>query len=236
MSKNLKLIEDAEKITINDKIHYLIKYKDSSLAKLIEENELSKPEIDFCTNFLLRKRLKTEENLNKENSKSKSKNNKKKINNKKDNKDEDSLNNYSLFSMSDIKTAKKKESQKVKEKEKKKKEIKREKDKENHNENEYNFFSDSMNAEKSESKSEKEKIIKNKSYEREGILLEDIPEKIINVGHKNKNDKTLYCLVKWKQQKNIRILDSIVENKKIKQICPHLLIDFYESKIMFLDD
>ena len=87
-------------------------------------------------------------------------------------------------------------------------------------------------SEKSENKNE---TIKTKFFEREGVLLEDTPVKIINVGYKNRNDKTLYSLVKWKQKENIKILDSIIENKKIRQIYPELLIDYYESKIVFLE-
>ena len=87
-------------------------------------------------------------------------------------------------------------------------------------------------SEKSENKSE---IKKNKKFERPGVLLEDEPLRILNVGYKDINDKTLYSLVEWKQQPNIRILDSIIENKKIKQTCPELLIDYYESKIVFLE-
>ena len=74
-------------------------------------------------------------------------------------------------------------------------------------------------------------------FEREGILLDDIPLKILNVGTKNKNDKNLFCLVRWKQSnKDIRILDSIIDINKIKKACPGLLIDFYESKIIFSQD
>ena len=237
MSKNYKNIEDVEaKITINDKIHYLIKYKDSTMAQLIEENELSESTKEICKNYLLkRKRKKSEENgnINKDSSKSKSKNNKKKIINKKDNKDEDSSNNFSLFSMSDLKIKKVKE--KRKEKEKIKQLIKKGNNKENHNENKINYFSDSNSDDKSESIGKKDLITK-KEYEREGVLLTDSPEKIINVGHKNQNDKNLYSLVRWKQQKNIKILDSIVENKVIGKVYPQLLINFYESKLIFLDE
>jgi len=77
-------------------------------------------------------------------------------------------------------------------------------------------------------------------FERDGILLDDSPLKILNVGTKNMNDKNLFCLVRWKQtNKDIRILDSIIDIEKIKKAYPDLLIDFYESKIIFsqyLDD
>ena len=59
----------------------------------------------------------------------------------------------------------------------------------------------------------------------------------MNVGKKNKNDKKLYYLVKWKQTNDkIRILDSIIETNKINKKNPELLIDYYESKIIFLDE
>ena len=74
-----------------------------------------------------------------------------------------------------------------------------------------------------------------KFYEREGSLLQDIPIKVINVGYKNRSEKKLYCLVKWKQKEKIRILDSIVECEKMKKDYPLLLLDFYESKLVFLD-
>jgi len=77
-------------------------------------------------------------------------------------------------------------------------------------------------------------------FERDGTLLDDVPVKILNVGTKNRNDTNLFCLVRWKQtNKDIRISDSIIDIKKIKKACPELLIDFYESKIIFsqyLDD
>ena len=237
MSKKYNNIEDVlATITINDKIHYLIKYKDSTMAQLIEETEFSESRKEFCENYLLnRKREKSEENgnINKDSSKPKSKSNKKKIIKKKDSKDEDSSNNLSLFSMSDLKIKNVKE--KRKEKEKVKQLIKKGNNKENYNENKINYFSDSNSDYKSESKSKKDMITK-KEYEREGVLLTDSPEKIINVGHKNQNDKKLYSLVRWKQQKNIKILDSIVENKAIRKHYPQLLINFYESRLMFLDD
>ncbi len=84
--------------------------------------------------------------------------------------------------------------------------------------------------------SKERKMKKTQQYEREGVLLEDIPKRILNVGYKNRNDKTLYCLVEWRQREAIRILDSIIETKKIKATYPNLLIDFYESKLVFLDD
>ena len=89
------------------------------------------------------------------------------------------------------------------------------------------------NKENKNSSNKNEK--KTKCYERKGDLLVDSPLKILNVG-KFKNDNSLHCLVKWKQSNGIRILDSLVEAKKMKTTNPKLLIDYYESKIIFLDD
>ena len=78
-------------------------------------------------------------------------------------------------------------------------------------------------------------FIRSKKLQREGYLSNDIPLKIINVGYKNRSERKLYCLVEWKQQENIRILDSVVECEKIREKYPYLLLDFYESKLIFLD-
>ena len=78
-------------------------------------------------------------------------------------------------------------------------------------------------------------VIKNKKLQREGYLSNDVPLKIINVGYKNRSERKLYCLVEWKQKENIKILDSIVECEKIREKYPYLLLDFYESKLIFLD-
>ena len=77
--------------------------------------------------------------------------------------------------------------------------------------------------------------IRSNKLQREGYLSNDIPLKIINVGYKNRSERKLYCLVEWKQQENIRILDSVVECEKIREKYPYLLLDFYESKLIFLD-
>ena len=76
-----------------------------------------------------------------------------------------------------------------------------------------------------------------KLYEREGTLLVDKPKKILNVGYKNRSEKKLYCLVEWEQNEEyIRIIDSIIECDRIKKEYPYLLLDFYESKLVFLDE
>ena len=98
-----------------------------------------------------------------------------------------------------------------------------------HNSFDYNFGDNNDNNDFSMSS----------KYERDGTFLSDSPSKILNVGTKNRNDKNLYGLVRWKQNKDIKILDSVIDIKIIKKACPDLLIDFYESKIIFnqyLDD
>ena len=75
----------------------------------------------------------------------------------------------------------------------------------------------------------------NKQF-REGVLINDNPKKIVNVGVKNRNEKTLYCLVEWEQNPEIEILDSIVKYDKVKEKYPKLLLDFFESKLVFLYD
>lgn len=74
-----------------------------------------------------------------------------------------------------------------------------------------------------------------KIKERDGRISIDIPSKIINVGYNNFSEKKLCCWVQWKQQENIRILDSYVEYDRVRKKCPYLLLDFFESKIIFLD-
>ena len=74
-----------------------------------------------------------------------------------------------------------------------------------------------------------------KIKERDGNISIDIPSKIINVGYNNFSEKKLCCWVQWEQQENIRILDSYVEYDRIRKKCPYLLLDFFESKIIFLD-
>ncbi len=74
-------------------------------------------------------------------------------------------------------------------------------------------------------------------YEEKGDLSKDIPEKIINVGKINKSSKELYCEIKWKKGKDgIQKKNSIVKTSEIKELYPKMLIDFYESKIVFLKD
>ena len=74
-----------------------------------------------------------------------------------------------------------------------------------------------------------------KIKERDGNISIDIPSKIINVGYNNFSEKKLCCWVQWEQQENIRILDSYVEYDRVRKKCPYLLLDFFESKIIFLD-
>ena len=105
--------------------------------------------------------------------------------------------------------------------------------------NDMDIFSSSDDKnEKSINKNKEVEIIKNNIssiYEREGTLLSDTPIKILNIGYKNRNEKKLYCLIKWKQKNGIKILDSIVEYEKIKEGNPLMLLDYFETRIFFLD-
>ena len=243
-------IEEIEKTAFNDITYYIITFRGEKIGRLFEESKLTKSEKQICENILLKRKRKNSDNIYSEKSKStkkskkinikrkddleKSKSSKKqkKTNNKKD--DDESYNNLTISSFSNIKTKSKK--------------YKKEYNKENNNRyNNKNSSSEDDSDNISENKRKNEKISdsenktesemkQTKLFERQGILLEDTPKEILNVGYKNRNDKTLYSLVKWEQYKNIKILDSIVENKKIRQAFPQLLIDFYESRIMFLDE
>ena len=246
MSKlNDNNIEEIEKTSFNDITYYIITFRGEKIGRLLEESKLTKSEKQIYENILLNRKRKKSDNINSEKSKSTKKNKKRNIksnesksskkytkrNNKKD--DNESNNNSSLTNFSNINTK-----QKIMKKQNKEnnniysnKNISNGNDSNSINENYINIEKKS----ESENESESEKM-KTKIYERQGVLLEDTPKEILNVGYKNRNDKTLYSLVRWKQSKNIKILDSIVENKKIRQIYPQLLIDFYESKIIFLED
>ena len=80
-------------------------------------------------------------------------------------------------------------------------------------------------------------FIKEFDYEEKGNLKKDVPEEIINVGKINKFDKELYCEIKWKKGKDgIRKKNTIVKTNEIKELYPKMLIEFYESKIIFLKD
>ena len=229
MSKNkIRNIEEVTaKIELNDNLHYLIKFEGEKNHRLIEENKLTKLEKKICENILLNRKRKNSDDIGMKNSKSPKKYQKR--NNKRE--DNESYNNSSSSSFSNIKVKQKKIKTQNKENNNiySNKNLSSGNDSDSISENK----SKSENIIESESQSKKEKT---KKYERQGVLLEDTPKEILNVGYKNKNDKTLYSLVRWKQSKNIQILDSIVENKKIRQIYPQLLIDFYESKIIFLED
>jgi len=245
--KNNNIEEIITKITLNDKVNYLIKYKDEKYHKLVEEDNLSTSEKKYCENYYLNK--KRRENNILEKTKSSKFTNKIKKDKDDDDDDEDddennnnnNNNNLSISSYNSLsnkkETKKKKNKNKIKKEENKENKDKnknkdKDKDKDKDKGKDKEIFKERNKINKSENKYE----LKTKIFEREGILLEDKPVEIINVGYKNRNDKNLYSLVKWKQNDSIRILDSIIENTKIRKVCPELLIDFYESKILFLDD
>jgi len=241
MSKNKsKNIEDIiTSIKINDKLNYLIKYKGIKTPIFVEEDQLSTYEKNLYQALLNRKRKNSDSLSENMNIKNEEEENDDDNDNNDDNDDNDDEDNHNLSITSSYHSIPKKETKKKKNKNEIKnvKRNKKENNKENKDRNKINEIFNGKNkmkyySEKSENKNE---IKKNKKFERPGVLLEDEPLRILNVGYKDINDKTLYSLVEWKQQPNIRILDSIIENKKIKQTCPELLIDYYESKIVFLE-
>lgn len=62
----------------------------------------------------------------------------------------------------------------------------------------------------------------------------NIPEEIINV--KKHSDDNILCLVKFKDRPDgITTDDAYVSSTILKEIYPKVLIDFYESKIKFVD-
>ena len=73
-------------------------------------------------------------------------------------------------------------------------------------------------------------------YEK-GNLENDEPLKIVNVGRINKNDKSLYCEVEWKiSEKGIQKDNTLIKTKDFLIYYPKLLIDYYESKIIFMQE
>ena len=198
MSAKNTIEEIITTVTINDKVSYLIKYKEQRLPQLKEEDKLTKSEKEACRKYdetlLNKKRKKSDYSFSES------------IKNIYDNDKEDYENSSiqsSIFSNNYKKS--------------KKKDKKNEQNKENKSENKKNG-------------------IKTKIYEREGCLAQDKPLKILNVGYKNRIDHNLFSFVRWKQHGNIKLLDSIVENKKIRKEYPELLIDYYESRMVFLDE
>ena len=222
------------KIILNDTLHYLIKYRGIKLPQLLEENKLTQNEKNICEKSLLNQKRKKSDSDKSDIGISKSSiNNKQKIdkNNKKKNIMNDS---YYSFSFSNPKTkyTKNKKEKIVKEYCGQEKSYKNKKN---------NIMKEKIKDNEKKSDKNRETITKNEAKnktvsERDGVLFKDTPMKIINVGYRNKENKTLYSLVRWKQSGSARILDSIVENTKIRKECPDLLIDYYESKIIFLED
>ena len=234
-SKNIE--EIITSIKINDKLNYLIKYEGVKLPILVEEDQLSKYEKKLYQALLNKKRKNSDSLSEKTSIKNEEEEND--DDDDDDNNDGDDEDNHNLSITSSSHSIPKKETKKKKNKNEIKnvKRNKKEINKENKDRNKINEIFNGKNkmkyySEKSENKSE---IKKTKYLERPGVLLEDEPLRILNVGYKNRNDQKLYSLVEWKQQPNIRILDSVIENKKIRQTCPELLIDYYESKIVFLE-
>ena len=226
--KNRKIIDS---IIINDITHYLIEMKDSKKPLLLEENELTKLEIQDYRKSLLKKKCKREKDNSSEKVISL-----KKIKDK--NRNESNKVSSCSSCLKDKKTINKKEELKkpilihTNPLDTKKSQINNTIDKEIKEEDKEN------NKKYNNNDTYKERDNKNKRRElpeREGVLSKDTPHKILNVGYINEDEKNLYCLVEWKQSDNIKISDSIIKNSQMKKAYPELLIDYYESKIIFLD-
>ena len=70
-----------------------------------------------------------------------------------------------------------------------------------------------------------------------GELGVDEPLEIVNVGRMNRTDKTLYCEIKWKMSKNgIQKDNTIIKTSDFLLFYPKLLINYYESKIIFMQE
>ena len=82
----------------------------------------------------------------------------------------------------------------------------------------------------------KENPKQNDFKSRKPDLLHDVPLRVVNVGKRN-GDPDLYCEVEWENgENNEKMENTIVSTKHIKQFYPHLLIDYYESKIIFAQE
>ena len=253
-------------LTISNSKQYLIQFKEEKLPRLVNENEFAQSDIKLLNkkrekeDTPEKKPLKNKKKKNKKDTDGSfsfsllNKSTKKEKNNKKSKSDleEEEVNNKKKKNNSKNKKAKKNYN-----KENKKNNLKKEynddssdnneNDSDNHNNNENDNENNDNNSSENDNIKDNDHVSdtnsdnrgemkKTKLYERDGVLLEDTPIKILNVGYKNRNDKTLYCLVKWKQTDNIRILDSIIETNKIKKTYPELLIEFYENRIIFLEE
>ena len=212
------------KIVENDNVYYLVKLKESKIYRKIARIELIKRNKKLCEDYESKHRN-IEPFINKKRKKSDSNGDNK-------SKDISSEETQRIHSSNKINVNKKfGPNPKNKSNPFQKKE----------------FILNGKNKENINNKSIKENFIPNdnndsKIYKedikkfRDGTLLTESPKKIVNVAYKNRSEKKLYCMVEWEQQKDIEILDSIVEYEKIKEEYPKLLVDFFESKLVFLYD
>ena len=213
----------VHKMEDNNIVYYLVKIKDSYLLKKISREELMKKNKKLIDEYELGKKdINTFINKKRKNTDS-----------NKDSSDNDlsSEETQRMYFNNKNKNEKKIES-------KLKSKLKKELILDNKKNNSFNNIKEKV-------MNNKENIINKKNYkedylklyEREGTLLVDKPKKILNVGYKNRSEKKLYCLVEWEQNEEyIRIIDSIIECDRIKKEYPYLLLDFYESKLVFLDE
>ena len=111
------------------------------------------------------------------------------------------------------------------------------KNNENHNEN-------NNDSTKLESKREKQESVRKERTPIKDYIMEnptvdpkygnDIPERIISL---RKIQEDLFCLTKWKcRNDGIQPEDCLVKNSFYKQKYPKLLIEYYESRVRFVNN
>ena len=61
----------------------------------------------------------------------------------------------------------------------------------------------------------------------------DRPKRLVTARLMSPNNE-VNCLVEWLQRENgIKPLESFISNKILREKCPQLLLDFYESRLKF---
>ena len=224
---------------INNLKYYKIKFKDEKDAKSYFPSTISKKDVELCEKLIKNNNIKL---LNKK---------RKSLNDSfdndfhlfKENKNENSEESDDDSSSSSILairyTENLKENLKTKSKELPKNKTKEINNSKNNSKNNSNNVSQefSNNISKQFSKNiSKENPKQNDFKSRKPDLLHDVPLRVVNVGKRN-GDRDLYCEVEWENgENNEKMENTIVSTKHIKQFYPHLLIDYYESKIIFAQE
>jgi len=63
------------------------------------------------------------------------------------------------------------------------------------------------------------------------FIQDDVPFKLVTA---KLTDNVVTCLVEWMVRKDgTKPADSFISNKVLREKCPHLLLDFYESRLRF---